>query len=355
MERKNSRENPAGNKIVGHKKRTGTGTYSANHGYVLIFSLWAIVIFGFIALSFTRNTGIAIKTEIASTERLKNVYAARGACIYATQMLLLPKKQEKVTKGGKVKKLKKNKVYGKRKRDKSGDPWSPSSDPYSVQIGDRDCEVFISDEGGKINVNKITDETREGFIKFLTASKLEELVAETIAASILDWLDEDDLHHVNGAEKDYYATFPEPYEPKNGPFETLEELTLVKGVTPQIFESLRDHLTIYGSGKININFASKEVLMSVPAITEEIARALIKYKAKRGKVEKIGDLKEIFRYFGIIGSDYQKIMEYLTIYDSNYMTINSISSSESEKVKNSYKMVVLKGLDHCRVIAAYPE
>src|SRR3972149_7034051 len=127
MERKNNRKNPTGNKVVGLKKWKGTRTYITNHGYVLIFSLWAIVIFGFIALSFTRNTGIAIKTEITSTERVKNVYAARGACIYATQMLLLPKKkQEKETKGGKIKKLKKDKV--RNKKDKSGDPWTPSSD-----------------------------------------------------------------------------------------------------------------------------------------------------------------------------------------------------------------------------------
>ena len=292
---------------------------------------------GFIALSSTRNTGIAIKTEITSTERVKNIYSARGACIYATQMLLLPKKQD----------------TDESKKDRSIDPWTPSSNPYSIEIGDGDCEVFISDEGGKINVNKITEETRDNFIKFLTACKLEELTAETITNSILDWLDEDDLHHVNGAEKNYYATLPEPYEPKNGPFESLEELTLVKGITPQIFELLRDHLTIYGPGKINVNFASKEVLLSVPTITEVIAKAMIKYRGKGGKIAKIGDLKEIFRYFGIIGADFLKIMEYLTVYDSNYMTINSISSAE--KINNSYKIVVFKSADHCRIIAAYPE
>ena len=353
MERKNSPENPAGNKVVSYKKWKGTRDNISNHGYVLIFSLWAVVIFGFIALSFTRNTGIAIKTEITSTERVKNVYVARGACIYATQMLLLPKKQEKETKGGKIKKWKKNKDTDASKKDRSGDPWTPSSDPYSIEIGDANCDVFISDESGKINVNKVTDETRDNFIKFLTAYKLEEHTAEIITDSILDWLDEDDLHHVNGAEKGYYATFPEPYEPKNGPFESLEELTLVKGITPQIFELLRDHLTIYGSGKINVNFASKEVLLYVPTITEEIAKAMIIYRGKRGKSAKIGDLKEIFRYFGIIGADFQKIMNYLTVFDSNYMTINSISSSA--KVKNSYKIVVFKSVDHCRIIAAYPE
>ncbi|MDN3514863.1 MAG: general secretion pathway protein GspK [Candidatus Brocadia sp.] len=237
--------------------------------------------------------------------------------------------------------------------DKSGAVWVPSNNPYSIQIGDRNCEVSISDESGKINVNKITDDTRTTFIKFLTAYKLEELAAETITDSILDWLDKDDLHHMNGAEKDYYATLPEPYEPKNGPFDSIEELTLVKGITPQVFELLRDHLSVYGSGKINVNFAPKEVLLYVPSITHEMAETIIQFRKKRGTIKKLDTLKGIFRHFGIIGNDYQKIMDYLTINDSNYITINSVASSG--KIKNSYKFLVLKSVGHCKIIAAYPE
>lgn len=48
-----------------------------------------------------------------------------------------------------------------------------------------------------------------------------------------------------------------------------------------------------------------------------------------------------------------KILDYLTIDDSNYITINSVASSG--KIKNSYKFLVLKGVGHCKVIAAYPE
>lgn len=229
----------------------------------------------------------------------------------------------------------------------------PSNSSYSLQIGSRNCEVYISDESGKINVNKLTDDTRASFIKFLTAYKLEELVAETITDSILDWLDEDDLHHINGAEKDFYVTLPEPYEPKNGLFESLEELTLVKGITPQIFEMLRNHLTIYGSGKVNVNFASKEVLLYVPTLTDEMANEIIRLRKKQGKIKKLDTLKEIFRHFGIIGKDYEKVMNYLTLDDSNYITINSIVSSA--KIKNSYKLLVLKSVGNCKILAAYPE
>ena len=159
--------------------------------------------------------------------------------------MLLQKKPERETKSGSSAKFEKTEDPDSSKKDKTSIAWMPSTRPYSLKIGDRNCKVFISDEGAKININKITNETRTSFVKVLTAYKLEELTAEIITDSILDWLDEDELHHVNGAEKQYYDTLPEPYEPKNGPFETIEELTLVRGITPEIFELLREHLTIY--------------------------------------------------------------------------------------------------------------
>lgn len=53
-----------------------------------------------------------------------------------------------------------------------------------------------------------------------------------IADCILDWLDPDDVPRANGAERDFYSS--RGYAPKNGPFETVEELLLVNGITPQL-------------------------------------------------------------------------------------------------------------------------
>ncbi|MDR4508805.1 MAG: general secretion pathway protein GspK [Candidatus Brocadiaceae bacterium] len=268
-------------------------------------------------------------------------------------MILLPEEQEKKTNDG-----------GDAIIEKEGDeedlfsrlknkPWGPSSNPYSVEIGGGNCDVYISDENGKININGIKDDTREGFIKFLTSLTISEIDADTITGSILDWVDKDSLHHINGAESDYYATLPDPYEAKNGPFETIEELALVKGVTPKIYEMLREHVTMYGSGKINVNYASREVLQYVPLITPEIAEGIITLREEQGKIKEFGELKELFRSFGIVGSNFHKILDFLTVYDSNYVTINSISSADG--IQNSYKMIVLKGIQHFRIVAVYPE
>jgi hypothetical protein len=55
-----------------------------------------------------------------------------------------------------------------------------------------------------------------------------------VADAILDWLDPDDEPREFGAEVDYYSGLSPPYAPKNGSLETVEDLLLVRGVTPQL-------------------------------------------------------------------------------------------------------------------------
>ena len=57
-------------------------------------------------------------------------------------------------------------------------------------------------------------------------------MTEYTADSILDWIDEDDEPREFGAEADYYSALEPAYSPKNGPLETIEELLLVRDVTP---------------------------------------------------------------------------------------------------------------------------
>jgi len=57
-------------------------------------------------------------------------------------------------------------------------------------------------------------------------------MTEDVADAILDWIDSDDETREYGAEVDYYSALDPPYSPKNGPLETVEELLLVRDVTP---------------------------------------------------------------------------------------------------------------------------
>jgi type II secretory pathway component PulK len=60
-----------------------------------------------------------------------------------------------------------------------------------------------------------------------------------IADCILDWVDRDNIRSGYGAETfDYYSTLSRPYHAKNGPLDSIEELLMIKNITPEIYYGL---------------------------------------------------------------------------------------------------------------------
>jgi type II secretory pathway component PulK len=111
-----------------------------------------------------------------------------------------------------------------------------------IPLGNGTVSYQITDENGKINLNKAP---RDILIKALRASGVE--IGEQrdiIADSILDWIDKDDDHLLNGAESDYYQGLSPPYNARNGFFNSVDELLKVRGMTEEI---------LYGSQNRNAN------------------------------------------------------------------------------------------------------
>lgn len=92
----------------------------------------------------------------------------------------------------------------------------------------------LEDESCRVNLNALLtlEQQSEGAGRQLLMALPG--MTEDIADSILDFLDEDDEPRELGAEFDYYNTLDPPYDPKNGPLDTVEELLLVQGVTPEL-------------------------------------------------------------------------------------------------------------------------
>lgn len=154
-------------------------------------------------------------------------------------------------------------------------------------------EVLVTNENGKISVNHASEAVLR---RLLDQSGVKDvLLQETIAASILDWRDADDVERPSGAESEFYRSGTRPYAAKNAPFQRVEELLSVKGVTrdilfgnisdpqrreelrktlpenrafaPKEYLGVRPYLTVYGSGHVDSATAEWEVLraMDVPA------------------------------------------------------------------------------------------
>jgi len=116
---------------------------------------------------------------------------------------------------------------------------------FSVVAGDtsdpaaKGVHYGLTDESGKLNLNtlalwqqnsalNITDATARNFLLNLP------YMTNDLADAILDFIDPDDTPRQYGVESDYYSTLSPPYRAANGPLQSLDDLLLVKGVTPAL-------------------------------------------------------------------------------------------------------------------------
>jgi hypothetical protein len=91
----------------------------------------------------------------------------------------------------------------------------------------------VIDEGGKLNPNALIVLDRTGQVLYNALLKLPNMT-EAIADAIVDWVDADDNVRASGAESSHYEGLANPYRAKNGPLNSIDELLLVKDVTPQL-------------------------------------------------------------------------------------------------------------------------
>ena len=106
------------------------------------------------------------------------------------------------------------------------------ADPHSSRV-----RYGLIDESSKLNLNllddlqtdlQLADEDIANWLMYVPGMTQEHVDA------IRDWIDPDSDVRTYGAESDVYQALNPPYLAKNGPLETLDELLLVRGVTPQL-------------------------------------------------------------------------------------------------------------------------
>ena len=78
--------------------------------------------------------------------------------------------------------------------------------------------------------------------------------ATDIMEAVVDWADANsDSAGNGGAEESYYSGLADPYLPANsGQFRSVEELQMVRGITPELMKALRPYITLLPSnGAVN--------------------------------------------------------------------------------------------------------
>ncbi len=277
----------------------------SQRGIALLMTLTVIVLLMTTGLHLNRQVRKSLETAATQRDQLVMSEMARSG-VHAAMAVLIKDRQDS-------------------EADSLQEDWA-SEEAMATVIGALPFEkgglkIAISDERAKIQVNALVSfpEGRQfntaqhtlwerfanrllQVYEVLEEIEMEETDPTTIINSIKDWIDSGDdeaITGLSGAESSYYEDLDPPYACKNGPFTHLDEVSLVKGVTPELFfglgelMGLSNYLTVYGAtatddnrftfdGKININTAELPVLAAL--LEDDLAdwaQTLVDYRAEQ--------------------------------------------------------------------------
>jgi general secretion pathway protein K len=248
------------------------GSRQSSQGVILIALLWILTALSAIALSFSKE-GFVEVAAARNSQALEESYFTARAGIEATIYQMLQKQL----------------VPRTQRLEFQGEPDQIDLGRVTGRFGNGIYQVDIQDESGKINLNSVSDVQLRALLEALAIDKRD---VDIIADSIMDWRDQDTNHRMNGAEDDYYQSLNPPYKAKNGRLDTVEELLLIQGVTPEYFYGyperapdgsiiykygLQRCVTVYttSSNVINVNSAPLPVLLSISGMPPDAAQMII--------------------------------------------------------------------------------
>jgi general secretion pathway protein K len=156
--------------------------------------------------------------------------------------------------------------------------WRVDGIPKWFTFNGQTVKIAVQDELGRIDLNATDGSVLHRL--FLSAG-LDEDQSETMTDRVLDWRSPTDLKHLHGATSADYAAAGYPYRPRHGPFQTVEELKLVMGMTPTLFARVRPALTVYTKRPMfDPNTAPKEALLALPGNDEARVENILAERAQ---------------------------------------------------------------------------
>ena len=142
--------------------------------------------------------------------------------------------------------------------------WPVDGSIHSVAIGEADVRIATTNVTGKVDINAAPMPLIRGL---LVAAGADADTADLLADAIMDWRDRDDMRHLNGAEDTDYRIAGLPWGAKDAPFDSVEELRLVLGMTDALYASMKDSVTVFsGQSGVNLQHASAQVVAAMAGL-----------------------------------------------------------------------------------------
>ncbi len=273
------------------------------HGIALLVCLLVMAIMTVVVLELSYEIQVDAALASNSFLALEAEYAARSGVSFCLAILRQDAEDDLALPPGS-------------RTDNLTEQWVAGFEP--LQVARATVAARISDEDGKFNINRVVSREKPTEADPRAVGQLQHLFAEldilgevdpvALTNLVCDWIDPDSVKRRGGAEYDYYQQLPVPYVCKNSWLDSIEELALVKGFTPEmisgrmvtesglslvgfaypteseyeIMPGLADVLTVSGggsAGKININTAPEPVIRAVFYETPAVAESIISQRS----------------------------------------------------------------------------
>ncbi|MBI3769319.1 MAG: general secretion pathway protein GspK [Deltaproteobacteria bacterium] len=250
----------------------------SERGVALMMVLWIFMVLTVLVAEFSRG----MRDEAIATQNMAEEVQARGVAFAAIGQ-------------GIYRTLRAREDNTDDEADVDPDQWPPDGTWHEGKYGGGTYSVRLIDEGGKVSLKRADEALLRRVLTNVGVTGDEQ---EEITDAILDWRDPDSLKRLHGAEAEYYLSLPEPYAPKNGPFDSVDELLLVRGITRDLFFgtgaraagpkgglkvdrdqsapiALRDVFSVFNNtGNINVRNAPAAVLRAVMGGEEDVQAVL---------------------------------------------------------------------------------
>lgn len=147
----------------------------------------------------------------------------------------------------------------------------PAQGKFGFRLGNAEVAVDFRSESGRIDLNFAPKQLLAGLFIVLGS---EPETAEDFADRIIAW--RTPAPTTADSETFLYREAGKSYGPRHGPFQHVNELGLVLGLTPDVVDRALPYLTVYsGQPEVNVLNAAPEVLAALPGVALERIEILL--------------------------------------------------------------------------------
>jgi general secretion pathway protein K len=219
----------------------------------ILYVVWGVGLLAMITVSFLSTGNVSYALSRTSLDSAQQQAAAEAGLARAVLGLLDPRPEGR---------------------------WRVDGVAQPFVLGRTKMRIAIQDELGRIDLNQADQALLSRLFQSLG---LDAPAAMSLVDKILDWRDANPGRRLNGAKDRDYRAAGYTLGPRNGPFQSVDELQLVMGMSTELYERALPALTVYsGRPFLDPQFAPREALLALPTMNASTAASLIAARTNQG-------------------------------------------------------------------------